>query len=202
MATLTRWQSEGGPERSQWYIDRFRTMAAEGVDLAGEARFMDALLPPGAAVLDAGCGPGRVAGALHERGHPVVGVDIDEALIKAAIEDHPGPTYYVGDLAMLDLSDQVGTELFAGAVVAGNVMTYLAPGSESEVLRSVARHVEPDGPVVVGFGLDRGYPLAQFDRDVETAGLVVEQRFATWDLRPWAADADFAVSVLRVPHVR
>jgi hypothetical protein len=28
---------------SQWYIERFRRMAAEGADLAGEARLMDAV---------------------------------------------------------------------------------------------------------------------------------------------------------------
>jgi hypothetical protein len=29
-------------------------------------------------------------------------------------------------------------------------------------------------------------------------GLQPESRFATWDLRPWRAGADWAVSVLRV----
>jgi len=27
--------------------------------------------------------------------------------------------------------------------------------------------------------------------------LRLEHRFATWDLKPWRADADFAVSILR-----
>jgi hypothetical protein len=34
---------------------------------------------------------------------------------------------------------------------------------------------------------------------VRDAGYDLEHRFATWDLRPWRADADFAVSVLRTP---
>jgi hypothetical protein len=53
--------------------------------------------------------------------------------------------------------------------------------------------------VVVGYGTDRGYTLAEFDDDLVSAGLVLEHRFATWDLRPWSPRADFAVSVLRVP---
>jgi SAM-dependent methyltransferase len=200
MASPTRWQTEGGPDRSQWYVDHFRSLAADGADLVGEARFMDALLPPGSRVLDAGCGPGRVAAGLYERGHTVVGVDLDQTLIEAAVEDHPGPAFLVADLATLDLADQGISEPFGGAVLAGNVMAYVAPGTETSVLRSVARHVEPGGPVVTGFGLDKGYPIAEFDRAVTAAGLALEQRFATWDLRPWRPDSDYAVSVLRVPQ--
>jgi SAM-dependent methyltransferase len=39
------------------------------------------LLPPGASVLDLGCGTGRIADALAERGHPVVGVDESPAML-------------------------------------------------------------------------------------------------------------------------
>ena len=56
-----------------------------------------------------------------------------------------------------------------------------------------------DGFVVVGFHTNRELPLDEFDRAVAAAGLRVEHRFATWDLRAWHADADFAVTVLRHP---
>lgn len=174
-------------------------MAAEGADLAGEARLLDAMLPRRARVLDAGCGPGRVGAELAARGHDVVGVDVDPALIEAAEADHPGPTWLVADLATLDLPALGHPEPFDAAVVAGNVMPYLAPGSEGEVLRRLAAHVRPDGAVVVGFGTDRGYSLERFDADSAGAGLVLEHRFATWDLRPWHGEASFAVTVLRRP---
>jgi hypothetical protein len=67
------------------------------------------------------------------------------------------------------------------------------------VLEHVAAHVRPDGVVVVGFGTDRGYAIGDFDADVVCARLVLEHRFATWDLRPWTHDAGFAVSILRRP---
>jgi hypothetical protein len=51
---------EQNPGHSSWYIERFRAMAAAGDDLGGEARFVDAMAPRGARILDAGCGPGRV----------------------------------------------------------------------------------------------------------------------------------------------
>ncbi|BCL17052.1 class I SAM-dependent methyltransferase [Micromonospora sagamiensis] len=195
MGKPTRWVTETGPDHSRWYIDRFRRLAAEGADLTGEARLLDAMVRPGARILDAGCGTGRVGAALADRGHTVVGVDADPALVEAARADHPGPTWLVADLAELELPG----EPFDAAVVAGNVMAFVAPGTEREVLRRLATHLRPDGVLVVGFGTDRGYPLADFDADASAAGLHREHRFATWDLRPWRADADFAVTVLRRP---
>jgi 2-polyprenyl-3-methyl-5-hydroxy-6-metoxy-1,4-benzoquinol methylase len=190
-----RWFTEFGDDHAQWYIERFRRMAAEGDDLAGEARFLDALLTRGSRVLDAGCGTGRLSGALQARGHEVVGVDVDPALIEAAEADHPGPHYVVADLSELAL-DQ---DPFDAALLAGNVLVFVAPGSEQTVLRRVADQVRPDGVVVTGFATDREYQLDAFDRDCVDAGLVLEHRFATWDLRPWRHDAPWAVTVLRRP---
>lgn len=105
MGRLTRWEAKvrENPAHSHWFVERFRTMAAEGRDLAGEARLVDAMLPRGARVLDAGCGSGRIGAALIERGHTVVGVDVDPVLIEAARTDHPAGQWLVGDLAELDL---------------------------------------------------------------------------------------------------
>lgn len=197
MGKPTRWVTDTGPGHSQWYIERFRRMAAEGVDLAGEARLLDAMLAPGSRVLDAGCGPGRVGAELFARGHEVVGVDVDPALIAAADVDHPGPHWVVDDLAELDLVAHGEARPFDAAVVAGNVMAFVAAGTEAAVLARIAAHVRPDGFAVVGCGTDRGYPLSAFDADLTVGGFTLEHRFATWDLRPWTPEAAFAVSVLR-----
>jgi SAM-dependent methyltransferase len=197
MGRATRWVTDTSEGHSEWYISRFRTMAEEGADLAGEARLVDAMLPRGARVLDAGCGTGRVGAVLDARGHTVVGVDADPALVDAARADHPGPRWLVADLAELDLGAAGETEPFDAAVLAGNVMVFVAPGTEAEVLHRVGAHVVADGFVIVGFHVDRNLPLDEFDRAVAAAGLVVEHRFATWDLRAWHDDADFAVTVLR-----
>lgn len=197
MGTPPRWVTEHGPGHSQWYIERFRRMAREGTDLAGEARLLDAMLARNSRVLDAGCGPGRVGAELAARGHVVVGVDVDADLIAAAQEDHPGPTWLVGDLAELDLAAAGHPDLFDAAVLAGNVMAFLARGSEEAVLARLAAHLRPDGFAVVGFGTDRGYPLTDFDAELLAAGFRLEHRFATWDLRPWEPEGAFAVTVLR-----
>jgi SAM-dependent methyltransferase len=197
MARPPRWFTDTDPGHSQWYIERFRTMAADGADLGGEARLIDAMVPPRSRVLDAGCGPGRLGAVLHGRGHVVVGVDADPALIEAAAHDHPGARWLVADLAELDLAAMGEPEPFAAAVLAGNVMVFIAPGTETDVLARVAAHVVPDGFVVTGFHLNRDLSLARFDECVEAAGLRIEHRFATWDLRAWHDEADFAVTVLR-----
>ncbi|MBW9209567.1 class I SAM-dependent methyltransferase [Mumia sp. zg.B21] len=196
MTSTPRWFTDTSDGHSQWYIDRFRTMEREGVDLGGEARLVNALVPPGARILDAGCGPGRIAARLHAAGHDVVGVDVDPALIAAAEEDHPGPEWRVADLATLDLPG----DPFDLVVCAGNVMIFLAPGSERAVLERLRVHVRPGGRIVLGFRTDRPYGPADLDVDAAAVGLVVEQRFATWDLVPYDDDADFAVTLLRVPE--
>lgn len=198
MSTPPRWFTDTKDGHSQWYIERFRAMAADGADLVGEARLVDAMLARGSRVLDAGCGPGRVGVYLHAVGHSVVGVDVDPELIAAAEEDHPGPRWIVADLAELDLVTLDEPEPFDAAVVAGNVMAFVAVGTETTVLARLRSHLRPDGFAAVGFHTDR-YDLGDFDRHLADAGFVLEQRFATWDLRPWRPDADFAVSILRNP---
>lgn len=197
VARPTRWVTDTKPGHSEWYIERFRTMAAEGHDLGGEARLIDAMVAPRSRVLDGGCGPGRLGAVLHERGHTVVGVDADPALIEAAEADHPGPRWLVADLAELDLPAMGEPEPFDAAVLAGNVLVFVAPGTETDVLRRVAAHVVPDGFIATGFHVNRELSLDHFDRCVADAGLRIEHRFATWDLRAWHDDADFAVTILR-----
>ncbi|RYV51623.1 class I SAM-dependent methyltransferase [Pengzhenrongella frigida] len=197
MRHATRWEDKttADPNHSTWYVERFRRMVADGADLAGEARMIDALIPRGSRVLDAGCGPGRVGAELAARGHLVTGVDVDPVLIEAARADHPRSEWLLGDLAELDLPARGVLEPFDVAVAAGNVMTFLAPGTEVEVLSRLAAHVRADGRVVLGFGAGRGYAFEDFFADLDRAGLRLEAAFSTWDLRPFTSTSDFVVAV-------
>lgn len=188
---------EENPDHSAWYIERFRTMAAEGRDLAGEARFVDAMVGRGARILDAGCGPGRVGGRLAELGHTVVGVDIDPVLIAAAEAEHPGPVWLARDLAELDLPADGVSEPFDVIVSAGNVMTFLAPATRRDVLARLRAHLAPEGRLVVGFGSGRDYEFDDFYADAAASGLTDELRLSSWDLRPFDPTAStFLVAVL------
>ncbi|MFG1930365.1 class I SAM-dependent methyltransferase [Mycobacterium sp. NPDC048908] len=185
------------PGHSHWYIERFRSMARAGEDLAGEARFVDAMAPRGAHILDAGCGPGRLGGVLAKAGHRVVGVDVDPALIEAAEQDYPGPRWLVGDLAELDLPARGIVEPFDVIVSAGNVMAFLAPSTRLQVLRRLRAHLAADGRAAIGFGAGRGYAFTEFLDDAATAELAPDLLLSTWDLRPFTDHSDFLVAVLR-----
>lgn len=183
------------PDHAQGYAERWRRIEASGKDIHGEARLIDAMAPRGARILDAGCGTGRLGGYLALAGHQVTGVDLDPQLIETARGDHPEARWEVGDLAELDLrSESGGRLLFDLQLCAGNVLTFLAGQERRPALARLAEHLAPEGRLVVGFGLDRGYDLDDFTADADAGGLRLAQRFSTWDLRP--AAADFLVGVL------
>ena len=185
------------PDHSTAYIQRFRDLAAAGQDLVGEARLVDAMLPRGARVLDAGCGQGRIGGFLAGVGHDVVGVDGDPVLVAEAEKEHPAATWVVGDLAELDLPAAGIPEPFDVIVCAGNVVTFLAESTRREVLRRMRAHVRDDGRAAIGFGAGRGYEFTDFLDDASAVGWTPDLLLSTWDLRPFTDDSDFLVAILR-----
>ena len=133
----TLWEQQVVGERWTFYADRFGKLFADGSDVEGEARFVDAMLPRGAAVLDAGCGTGRIANALHQMGHRVVGVDKDAGLIAIAQQRYPDVRYLACDLYLLSPSQLETVEApseFDVIALPGNVMVYMAPGTQRRVL--------------------------------------------------------------------
>ncbi len=167
-------------------------MADTGESVHGEADFVASLGP--ASVLDAGCGTGRVAIELATRDIAVVGVDLDDGMLEAARRNAPDLIWIEADLATLDLDRR-----FDVVAMAGNVMIFVRPGTEAQVVASLAAHLEPDGSLVAGFQLRPGaYDLATYDADCEQAGLRLSERHATWD-RDEYEGGDYAVSVHRRP---
>lgn len=189
---MSRWLEETGGTSGEAYDARFAALAAAGKDLHGEARYVDALLPRGAAVLDAGCGTGRVAGELARRGHDVLGIDSDASMLDVARRS-TGVRWALADLATLGLPER-----FDLIVAAGNVMVFLAPGTEAQVVQALARHLAPGGLLVSGWRTDR-LAVPTYDAWVAAARLVPVARHATWEGEPWAEGADWCVATDVLP---
>ncbi len=187
-----RWQSSGVP-RGAAYDRRFEDLAATGKDMHGEAALVDSYGP--GSVLDAGCGTGRVAIELSRRGHLVVGVDVDPGMLEAARDKAPGLAWVQGDLTDpgLDLG-----RTFDVVVMAGNVLIFVPAGTEDRVICNAARWLAPNGRLVTGFSLrPGGFGPHEHDALAARFGLVLEDRWSTWDRRPFGAGGDYAVSVHR-----
>jgi SAM-dependent methyltransferase len=191
--TNARWFEEWTPEQRAAYAERFLALAAAGEDIDGEARLIDAIASRAARILDAGCGTGRVAAALVARGHHVLGIDLDPSLVAAGRRQYPGLP--LRELDLVALSPAVGT--FDLIVSAGNVMVFLAPGTERAVVAAMASVLAPGGRAVYGFATDRAYSVSALDADAAAAGWSLEARFATWQLDPFLPDSDWAVSIYR-----
>lgn len=192
---MTRWQRTDAP-RGDDYDARWRSLAASGQNVHGEADLIETLLHAsgGTRVLDAGCGTGRVAIELARRGFSVTGVDADPSMLAAARAKAPELTWLAADLT--ELADHVDAQ-FDLAALAGNVVIYLAPGSEQRVLTQVRDRLAADGLLVAGFSVrpDR-ISVEDYDAVAQSAGFELVSRWATWDREPYR-DGDYAVSVHR-----
>jgi SAM-dependent methyltransferase len=187
-----RWQKSDVP-RGAAYDRRFEDLAAAGMDMHGEAALVDSFGP--GSVLDAGCGTGRVAIELSRRGHRVVGVDVDVAMLESARDKAPDLEWVHGDLADPTL-DFGGT--FDVVVMAGNVLIFVPEGAEGDVVANAARWLSPGGRLVTGYSLQPdGFGPARHDVLAARAGLALQDRWSTWDRRPYSAGDRYAVAVHR-----
>ena len=174
------------------YDARYERRAAAGEDVHGEATFVMEFAPHSA--LDAGCGTGRVARELARRGVDAVGVDIDADMLATAQRRSPELAWHCADLASVDLERS-----FDVVLLAGNVMIFLAPGSEEQVVANMARHLAPGGVLVAGFQLQPGrLGVERYDRIATAAGLTLTERWSTWDRGAWDPHGEYALSVHRL----
>ena len=196
-----RWERLIGPQSR--YAEVFEDLIARGEDIDGEARLVDALAPRQSRVLDAGAGVGRVAAALALRGHDVTAVEKDPDLIARSRRLFPDVPVVEADILELSpafLDEQGRPSSYDVIVVVGNVMVYLAEGTETRALRTLHDLLAPEGRMLVGFNPEKGpphsrdYPRADFRAHAAAAGLTVEHEFRSYDLRP--AGGDYVVAVL------
>ncbi|TCO46393.1 methyltransferase family protein [Kribbella antiqua] len=97
-------------------------------------------------VLDVGCGPGRLAALLHERGLQVIGIDLSPSMIEIARRDHPGLDFRVGSMTDLELPDG---EL--GGVISWWSIIHLPRDVVPQAFAEFHRVLAPGGVLLLGF---------------------------------------------------
>jgi SAM-dependent methyltransferase len=173
------------------YDARYEADERAGKNVHGEADFVQSY--DVRSILDAGCGTGRVGRELARRGLDVLGVDIDTEMVATAQRKAPDVEWRIADLSTVDLG-----RTFDAAVAAGNVMIFLTPGTERDVITNLARHLSPAGILIAGFQLTTPrMTLDRYDALCTAAGLQLHERLATWEKAPWHPHDDYAVSVHR-----
>ena len=197
----TRWALAG--PRNGGYADRFAELIARGEDVVGEARLADVLVERGARILDAGSGIGRIGAYLQAQGHRVVAAEPDPALVarsRATYPDLPVLPLEILELTPEALAAAGAPTAFDLVVCVGNVLPFVAEGTEVAVLRWLGSLLADGGRILVGFHLQAGpasaraYAAEEFLADVDAAGLAVQHRFGGYDLRP--VDDRYAVTIL------
>ncbi len=194
---MSRWNERDDVARGSDYDARWASLEATGAAIHGEADLVHSFAPE--TVLDAGCGTGRVAIELASRGIAVVGVDLDASMLATARDKAPSLRWIRHDLLDVELRDSGGgLEQFDMVALAGNVMIFVAPGTEPGVIANLTRHLVPHGRLIAGFQLNPGsLGIDEYDRFCAQAGLRLEHRWSTWDRQPFEG-GDYVVSVHRL----
>lgn len=182
--TAGRWESVD----TDAYDKHWQKLEEAGHNPHGEADFVSRFSP--ATVFDAGCGTGRVGIELAARGCDVVGVDLDGPFIDKAQRKAPELDFRRGDLATVHLD-----RTFDVVVMAGNVMIFVAPGTEADVVANMATHVAAGGRLIAGFQLGRGLDVESYNTAASQAGLLPDEHWSTWDAKPATDASDYAVLV-------
>lgn len=143
----------------------------------GEQDLVHAAVPPGCAILELGCGAGRITHELIALGHAVTAVDNSPEMLAHV---HDAETV-LADIETLDLGRR-----FPVVLLASNFLNAPDDSELDAVLAACARHVAPDGQVL----LERMPPEWESREGTREAGGV------TITLRDIVRDGDLVSAVL------
>ncbi len=140
---------EGFDDTIKWYDDNAEQYAKGTEEIRPDKQVvMDAFLgklPNHPSVLEAGCGAGRHAKALSDKGAKVVGLDLSAGLIKVAQERYPGIEFVEGNLLELPLEDVSVDGVWSNA----SLVHFEKIEEVQKVLKEFHRVLKPGGSLYV-----------------------------------------------------
>ncbi len=129
-------------------------------------QFLRLLPPPGQQTVDVGCGEGRLARDLKQRGHRIVAIDSSPSLVAAARDCDPSMDVRLADAAALPLED-------ASADLAVAFMSLQDIDGMPAAIQEVARVLQPGGRLCLAIV----HPLnsaGRFEQSTSDAPFVIE----------------------------
>lgn len=149
--------------RGQTYVDRV-------------LRYVDRVLiglPPGARVLDLGCGTGNpITKYIVKRGYSVIGVDQSQKMLEIAKKVVPETKLIHGDMVNIEFADK-----FAAAVAWDSIF-HVERNHHSAIYRNLADSLEVGGKLLLSVGGSDAGPgvegLATADVDLDAEGFTSE----------------------------
>lgn len=123
-----------------------------------------------APLLDIGCGIGLLAHCLRAHGHDqqYIGVDSDVEKIGIARQAATRSELAATSFSICDLTQ--GFPDHCGSIAILDVLQYLEPGAQEQLLANAARRVSADGRLVIRVGLDDGSWRARITRITDRLG--------------------------------
>jgi SAM-dependent methyltransferase len=123
----------------------FGELAAKPLDRALLDAFAELARGQGV-VADLGCGPGQIGRYLHDRGLPVVGIDLSPAMVAAAQRLSPAIPFQQGSMLALDAEDAAWA-----AIVAFYSIIHIPPDELPRAFAEFARVLRPGGHALLAF---------------------------------------------------
>ena len=119
---------------------------------------------PDRAVIDAGCGTGRLSAHLSGAGLDVTGVDLSPGMVRVARRLHPRVRFWAGELGKLPADDAS-----ADGVLAWYSIIHSSPDALPAIAREFWRVLRPGGLALIAFQVGEGHRTLQraYGQDVE-----------------------------------
>lgn len=201
------WQLPPGVDRGLWdylhsddMVANYDAQMAIAPLAAADVRFCELIFDSPGRVVDLGCGTGRLAKPMIERGHQYVGIDLSDEMLAAAREANPAAEFRNANL--VDLLGIPDASFDWAACLFSTLGMIRGDENRRAALRACHRILKPGGAVVLhvhnrwfhGLGLRlfssadktmpqayggapltlRHYAKREIVRDLASAGFVVE----------------------------